>query len=72
MPKYRRGMDCKAAIEDFAGAMVFSGQLPQTHLVDHWCEACFDRREEVRRSRQKGREVVTEFDQPPVVTLAGN
>ena len=72
MPKYRRGMDCKAAIEDFAGAMVFSGQLPQTHLVGHWCEACFDRREEVRRYRQKGREVVTEFDQPPVVTLAGN
>jgi hypothetical protein len=45
----QRCMDCKAEIEGFAGAIVFSGQLPQTKLVGHWCEACWKRREEVRR-----------------------
>ena len=51
----RRCRDCKAEIEGFAGALVFAGQLPQTDLVGHWCEACFERREEVRRYRQGGR-----------------
>jgi hypothetical protein len=51
----RRCMDCKAEIEGFAGAMVFSGQLPQTDLVGHRYEACFERHEEVRRYRHGGR-----------------
>ena len=51
----RHCMDCKADIEGFDGAMVFSGQLPQADLVGHWCEACFERREEVREYQQGGR-----------------
>jgi hypothetical protein len=51
----RRCMDCKAEIEGFDGMMVFSGQLPQTKLVGHLCEACWKRREAVRRYRQGGR-----------------
>ena len=48
----RRCMDCKAEIEDFQGAMVFRGRPPCVDLVGHLCEACGERREEVRRHRR--------------------
>ena len=44
-------MDCKAEIEDFEGAMVFCGRPPRVNLVGQLCEACCERREEVRRYR---------------------
>ncbi len=47
----RRCMDCKAEIEGLGGAMVFCGRPPQVDLVGHVCEACWERREEVRRYR---------------------
>ena len=47
----RRCMDCKAEIEDFEGAMVFCGRPPRVNLVGQLCEACCERREEVRRYR---------------------
>lgn len=47
----RRCMDCKAEIEGLEDAMEFRGWLPHIELVGHLCEACRERREEVKRYR---------------------
>ncbi len=47
----RRCMDCKAEIDGLEGAMEFRGQPPHVELVGHLCEACCERREEIRRYR---------------------
>ena len=45
------GLDCQAEIEGRGGTMVFCGRPPQVDLVGHVCEACWERREEVRHYR---------------------
>jgi hypothetical protein len=52
----RRCMDCKATIEEFDGAMVFRGQLPQIDLEGHLCPRCWGWREVLREGRHAQRE----------------
>jgi hypothetical protein len=47
----RHCMDCKAQIEGFAGTLEFQGRLPHVDIIGHLCEACLERREEIRRYR---------------------
>jgi hypothetical protein len=47
----RRCMDCKSEVEAFEGAITFSGQIPYTELTGHLCQACWERREELRQWR---------------------
>jgi hypothetical protein len=49
----RRCMDCKTAIVGLDGAMVFRGQLPQTGLVGHLCQECWEWRETLRQVRHE-------------------
>ena len=47
----RHCMDCDKELEDFEGYMEFSGQPPYVELIGHFCEACWERWDKVRRYR---------------------